>query len=213
MDLEHVRREYTKAALDLNDLSDDPVEQFNTWLQQTLALDLSSDPTAMTLATLSDQGQPYTRTVLLKSFDSTGFVFYTNYGSRKAQHIENNPNVSLLFHWVALERQIMINGVAQKLSIKQSADYFRKRPRESQLAAWASKQSRLVSSRQFLEQAFQEMKRKFAQGEVPVPTFWGGYKVEAHQFEFWQGRSSRLHDRFIYTKTAQGTWEKQRWQP
>lgn len=213
MDLEHVRREYTKAALDLNDLSDDPVEQFNTWFQQTLALKLTSDPTAMTLATLSDKGQPYTRTVLLKSFDSTGFVFYTNYGSRKAQHIETHPNVSLLFPWVELERQVMINGIAQKLSLKESADYFRKRPKESQLAAWASKQSRLIPSRQLLEQAFQEMRQKFAQGEVPVPNFWGGYRVEANQFEFWQGRSNRLHDRFIYSKTAQGTWDKQRFQP
>lgn len=213
MDLEYIRREYLLKKLDINDLHNDPIKQFECWLNQALEAQLSADPTAMTLSTVDAEGRPFSRTVLLKSFDPQGFVFYTNYESRKAQHIAQNPNVSLLFAWLPLERQVLINGTAEKLSLSESANYFRKRPRESQLAAWASQQSRKISTRQLLDEALQSMKRKFTQGEIPLPPFWGGFRIKPEQMEFWQGGSSRLHDRFVYSKQSSNHWQKDRWQP
>jgi pyridoxamine 5'-phosphate oxidase len=213
MDLENIRREYSLQKLDINELHEDPVSQFECWFNQALQAQLSADPTAMTLSTVDSIGRPFSRIVLLKSFDQQGFVFYTNYESRKAQHIAQNSNVSLLFAWIPLERQVLINGTAEKLSLAESASYFHKRPRDSQLAAWASKQSRKISTRQMLDEALQSMKRKFAQGEIPLPPFWGGFRIKPEQMEFWQGGSNRLHDRFVYYRNSSNLWQKDRWQP
>lgn len=213
MDLEDIRRDYQIGALDIDDLKTNPINQFEHWFNQALSASLSTDPTAMTLSTVDAQSCPFSRTVLLKGFDEHGFVFYTNYESRKARHIESNPQVCLQFTWLPLERQVLINGQAEKLSLSESAKYFQKRPRESQLAAWASQQSRGISTRALLDEAFQSMKRKFSQGEIPLPPFWGGIRVRPTQMEFWQGRSNRLHDRFVYSKDTHDQWSIERWQP
>jgi pyridoxamine 5'-phosphate oxidase len=166
----------------------------------------------MILATVNSKGQPSQRTVLLKYYDENGFVFFTNFGSRKAAEIKENNRVSLLFVWLELERQVIIHGRAQKISTAESAKYFMTRPKESQLAAWVSSQSHRISSRQILLQKFQEMKTKIGEGKVPLPSFWGGYRVEPTEIEFWQGRKSRLHDRFLYTKKDEG-WSVERLAP
>jgi pyridoxamine 5'-phosphate oxidase len=168
----------------------------------------------MVLATVGSGGQPRQRTVLLKYYDEKGFVFFTNFESRKAREIKENANVSLLFVWLDLERQVMINGVASKISAAESARYFMTRPKESQMAAWVSSQSRPLSSRQILLQKFQEMKRKIGEGKVPLPSFWGGYRVVPGEVEFWQGRENRLHDRFLYTrKSDTSEWTIERLAP
>ncbi len=212
MKLDDIRREYTLAGLDRDDLHEDPLLQFKLWLQQAVDAEFSGDPTAMTLATVNPDGQPSQRIVLLKQFDEQGFVFYTNLESRKAQDIATNAKVSLHFGWVPLERQIVIYGEAKKLSAAAATKYFLTRPRNSQIAAWTSKQSKTIASRHLLEQAFAQMKRKFSEGEVPLPSFWGGYCVQPSKMEFWQGRGSRLHDRFMYEREKQG-WHIHRLQP
>jgi pyridoxamine 5'-phosphate oxidase len=166
----------------------------------------------MILATVGPHGQPSQRTVLLKYFDRTGFVFFTNYGSRKSMEISGNSKVNLLFVWLQLERQISISGTASRISSAESAKYFMSRPRDSQVAAWVSSQSHPLSSRQFLMQKFQEMKTKFGEGKVPLPSFWGGYRVVPDSIEFWQGRKNRLHDRFLYTPDA-NSWKIERLAP
>lgn len=180
-------------------LLDDPIAQFNIWLEQAIASGIP-DPTAMTLATVSGSGQPSQRIVLLKHLDNRGFVFYTNYRSRKATDIADNALVSLHFPWHAMERQVKVEGRAEKISTTESLKYFLSRPRESQLAAWASHQSRAIDSRKLLLMQFEAMKNKFAKGEIPLPDFWGGYVVIPQEIEFWQGGASRLHDRFLYTR-------------
>ena len=197
MSLEDNRREYQYGRLASDSLHSSPFEQFNVWMEQAVASSLS-DPTAMCLATVGEDGKPWQRTVLLKGFDVKGFMFYTNLGSRKAHHIAENPNVSLIFPWMRLDRQVIIGGKAEKLTKTEVLKYFLKRPRGSQLAAWASKQSSRITSRQALEAQFIQMKQKYAEGEVPLPDFWGGYRVIPSEFEFWQGGESRLHDRFQY---------------
>lgn len=197
MDISKFRREYLRGGLDRVSLNPDPVIQFSDWFEQARKTDIA-DPTAMILATVDGQGRPSQRTVLLKYYDESGFVFFTNYESRKAKEIAENTKVSLLFVWLELERQIMITGDAEKISAKESAKYFMTRPKESQVAAWVSSQSHSINSRQMLMQKFSEMKRKFGEGKVPLPSFWGGYKVIPDEFEFWQGRKNRLHDRFHY---------------
>lgn len=199
MDLSEFRREYLKGGLARADLNADPVLQFSAWFEQARSTDIA-DPTAMILATVDSNGQPSQRTVLLKYFDRKGFVFFTNFESRKAQEIKSNPRVSLLFVWLELERQVMINGRAERISTAESAKYFMSRPKESQMAAWVSSQSHPLSSRQILLQKFQEMKTKIGEGKVPLPSFWGGYRVEPVEIEFWQGGKNRLHDRFRYTR-------------
>jgi len=205
VDLSQFRREYLKGGLSRSDLEANPVHQFTQWFEQARKTKIG-DPTAMVLATVSESGMPSQRTVLLKYYDETGFVFFTNFDSRKAHEIKENQKVSLLFVWLELERQVMVNGSASKISAADSAKYFMSRPKESQMAAWVSSQSHTLSSRQMLLQKFQEMKRKVGEGKVPLPSFWGGYRVEPEEIEFWQGRKNRLHDRFHYVRSADGMW-------
>lgn len=198
MKIEDVRREYISGGLKHEDLAPEPFSQFKKWLQQAIDAELK-DPTAMCVATVDEHGQPSQRIVLLKDFDENGFVFYTNLGSRKASEIGGNNKVCLHFPWHNMERQVIVYGSAERLSNSEVMKYFLSRPKESQIAAWASDQSRPIRSRQVLMQKFSEFKHKFAKGDVTLPSFWGGYRVKAHQIEFWQGGESRLHDRFMYT--------------
>jgi len=214
VDLSQFRREYLKGGLSRTDLHPDPVIQFSQWFEQARKTEIA-DPTAMILATVGAAGRPSQRTVLLKYFDEEGLVFFTNYGSRKANEIAGNPQVSLLFVWLELERQVMFTGKAEKISTAESARYFLSRPKESQMAAWVSSQSRPLSSRQMLMQKFQEMKSKIGEGKVPLPSFWGGYRVVPEEIEFWQGGQNRLHDRFLYQRQegAATTWSIARLAP
>ncbi len=212
MDIKNFRREYVQGGLRRDDLHDNPLTQFETWLNQVVESDLI-DPTAMVVSTVSAEGQPSQRIVLLKHLDDDGFVFYTNYGSRKADEIAENNRVSLLFPWNALERQVKVCGRAEKISAAESLKYFLSRPRDSQLAAWASDQSRKISSRDFLMTQLAHMKEKFSEGDIPLPDFWGGIRVRPHEIEFWQGGEHRLHDRFEYKLQGDGEWEVQRLAP
>ena len=211
MDVSDLRRSAEEHSLDREDLRDDPFRQFEAWFRracETVAL----DPNAMSLCTVDSEQRPYTRTVLLKSFDERGFVFYTNYESRKAAHIESNAEVALLFFWRELGQQIGIRGTAEKLSSAESFKYFASRPRGSQLGAWVSPQSSVISSRALLKNKFEEIRRKFADKSVPLPSFWGGYRVVPRELEFWQGRDDRLHDRFLY-RLGDGGWQLARLAP
>jgi pyridoxamine 5'-phosphate oxidase len=205
MDIENFRREYLAGGLKSVDLLADPVAQFSLWLGQTVESGLK-DPTAMVVATVGKDGQPSQRIVLLKHVDQDGFVFYTNYGSRKAEEIEDNNRVSLLFAWNALDRQVKICGRAEKVSAADSLKYFLSRPRDSQLAAWASQQSRKISGRDFLMTQLAHMKEKYREGEVPLPDFWGGFRIKPYEIEFWQGGEHRLHDRFVYELQDNQSW-------
>jgi len=210
--LSDIRREYTLGGLHKEGLPDDPIELFSTWMEQARDSEVLSDPTAMSVATVDADGQPFQRIVLLKRFDKGGFVFFTNLASRKSQQIAINSKVSLLFPWHALERQVAITGEAEPLSTAEVMKYFITRPKDSQIAAWVSKQSSKISARQALESKFAEMKAKFSQGEVPLPKFWGGYVVKPSSIEFWQGGEHRLHDRFLYSKEHSG-WDITRLAP
>lgn len=213
MDISDLRREYTYAGLRRDDLSPDPFTQFETWFHQAQEAQLDN-PNAFSLATASSEGAPSVRTVLLKYFDPTGFVFFTNYESHKARDITENPQVAALFHWLEFDRQVKIRGRAEKVSTADSLRYFTSRPRGSQIGAWCSEQSRVVSSRSLLESQFQAMKNRFGKGEIPLPAFWGGYRIIPTQIEFWQGRENRLHDRFSYQLDLdQQNWEIRRLAP
>ena len=207
-----MRVEYRERELRRSDLHADPTEQFSRWLKEACDSGIS-EPNAMSLATVSADGQPVVRMVLLKEFDQRGFVFFTNIESRKAQQIAINPKVALHFPWVALQRQVAVHGTAERVSSAEVIAYFLKRPFGSQLAAWASPQSKVISSRQILEAKWEEVKRKFTEGRVPLPSFWGGFRVRPHEIEFWQGRPNRLHDRFLYRRQASGSWEIERLAP
>ncbi len=211
-DLHNLRREYCLAGLNREDLLPDPVAQFRKWFDEALAADLL-EPNAMSLATCGVDGLPSVRTVLLKDLDDDGFVFYTNFSSEKARQISENPNAALLFPWIALERQIIVRGPVEKVTTARAFQYFLSRPLASRLGAWTSPQSTVIRSRALLEAKLEEMKRKFADGEIPLPDFWGGYRVRPERVEFWQGRESRLHDRFLYVRTETDGWEISRLAP
>ena len=181
----------------------DPFQKFGEWFREAEAT-VPMDPNAMVLSTVGSGGRPSSRVVLLKGFDQRGFVFFTNLESRKATQMAENPHVSLLFPWLALERQVIINGTAARVSIAEATEYFLSRPRDSQIGAWVSPQSRVIDARRMLEAKFQEMLRKFKDGQVPLPSFWGGYRVTPKTIEFWQGGAHRLHDRFLYSRAPAG---------
>ena len=211
MDIGDMRREFESEGLDREALDADPVAQFQHWFNDAREAGIL-EPNAMSLASTGADGMPDIRTVLLKYFDHTGFVFYTNYGSRKARELDENPRAALLFPWIGLNRQVRIQGLVVKVCKAESLRYFASRPRGSQIGAWVSEQSKAITSRGLLEQKVAEIKRKFSDGEVPLPGFWGGYRVVPGRIEFWQGRPSRLHDRFEYVRDADG-WVIQRLQP
>jgi pyridoxamine 5'-phosphate oxidase len=214
MSLQDNRREYDYGKLTRESLSASPFEQFTLWMEQAIEAGIQ-DPTAMSVATVSAEGKPWQRMVLLKDFDQRGFVFYTNLGSRKAQEIAANAQVSLHFPWLQLDRQVIVGGRAERLSTVEVMKYFLSRPKGSQLAAWASKQSSRINSRQALETQFAQIKEKFAEGEIPLPDFWGGFRVVPEEIEFWQGGEMRLHDRFSYLRSEDGidSWEIGRLSP
>ena len=199
MGIKDNRREYDYGTLSRENLRSNPFEQFSLWMDQALEAEIV-DPTAMSLATVDTQGKPWQRMVLLKGFDERGFVFYTNLGSRKVADIISNPQVSLQFPWLQLDRQVIVGGKAEPLSDNENSDYFKSRPISSQLAAWASEQSSPIASREVLEAQFNAVQQRFESGEVPLPEFWGGYRIVPREFEFWQGGENRLHDRFSFQR-------------
>jgi pyridoxamine 5'-phosphate oxidase len=211
MDIGDLRSEYSGQPFRRSDLDPDPVTQFARWFEQAREV-VQPEVNACTLATMGLDGRPSARTVLLKYFDGDGFVFFTNLESQKARQIAENPAVALLFFWQTLERQVCIRGTAERISAAEALRYFVRRPRSSQLSAWVSEQSSVITSRSVLEMKLDEMKRKFADGDVPLPSFWGGYRVRPDEMEFWQGRASRLHDRLRYRLSA-GEWVIERLAP
>jgi pyridoxamine 5'-phosphate oxidase len=212
MNVSDLRRSLTPASLEREDLDDDPVVQFESWFRDACDADYV-DPNALSLATVDEAGRPSSRTVLLKYFDDRGFVFFTNLESAKAVHIDKNANVALLFFWRELGRQVSIRGTAARIPTRETLKYFATRPRGSQIGAWVSAQSSVISSRSLLEAKFAELKRSFSDKEVPLPSFWGGYRVAPVEIEFWQGRKNRLHDRFLYKLQESGDWSVDRLAP
>lgn len=213
MDLSALRKEYANQDHDISTTAQCPFEQFQRWFDQAMKAELT-EPNAMIVSTVDCDGKPTQRTVLLKFFDRQGFVFFTNYASRKARQIEANSHVSLLFPWYQLHRQVEIGGMAKRISSTESFKYFSTRPRGSQIGAWVSRQSEVVSNRSLLEGKWDEMMRRFGNGEIPLPSFWGGYRVIPGRFEFWQGGAKRLHDRIEYLPAAGSSdWIRQRLSP
>jgi len=212
LNLADLRKDYAKAELNEADVDQNPIFQFKKWFEEATHAQLP-EPNAMSLASVSISGKPSNRIVLLKGYDEHGFVFFTNYESRKGQELAVNPNVSLLFFWPELERQIRIEGVAEKISSTESMNYFFSRPVLSQLGAWASFQSTVIEGRNIIEKKLSELKDKFSGNEIPFPAFWGGYRVKPESFEFWQGRRSRLHDRIFYEKNVLSNWTIKRLSP
>jgi len=212
MDLSDLRQSYTKGSFSESDLLESPFEQFEQWFREAEKCALQ-EPNAMCLATADANGQPSTRVVLLKDFSEKGLTFYTNYQSRKAGHLAANPQAAANFLWLPLQRQVNVIGRVERISKAESLKYFLSRPFSSQLGAWASPQSQVITSRSILEMKLDQMKRKFAEGKVPLPDNWGGYRIVPESFEFWQGRTSRLHDRFIYQRDEAGLWSAKRFAP
>jgi pyridoxamine 5'-phosphate oxidase len=212
MTLADLRKDYSLAGLAEKDLARDPFRQFEKWFQEVEAAKIP-EPNAMVLSTATKDGRPSSRVVLLKGIDGRGFVFYTNYESRKGRQLEVNPYASLLFPWVALERQVEVSGMLAKISREESEAYYHSRPRLSQLAAWASQQSAIISGRAVLEEAMKALEAKYAGKEIPVPPNWGGYRLNPETVEFWQGRRSRLHDRLRYRREKDGGWVIERISP
>lgn len=212
MTLTEFRKEYTMAGLRRRELAENPILQFETWFQQAVKAEVP-EPTAMSVATVNQLNQPSLRTVLLKAVDERGFIFCTNYESHKGHDLAENSNASILFFWKELERQVSVNGTTRKIPQQESDVYFEARPRGSQIAAWVSQQSSVIDHRETLEKKFEELEKKFADQQVPLPQYWGGYVVVPDTVEFWQGRVNRLHDRFRYSKQADGVWKIERLSP
>ncbi len=234
MNLSDFREDYQRAALDRGALNANPLFQFETWFREATGDQAQSrwrkigialfklwsaicnhrpaDINAMTLATADASGKPSTRTVLLKTVDERGFIFFTNYGSRKGSELAENPNAALTFFWSDLERQVCVAGSVTKLPQAESEAYFKSRPRGSRIGAWASQQSEIVPDRGFLEAKWQELEKKFP-NDIPLPPNWGGFILKPERIEFWQGRPSRLHDRFCYTRATDGAWKIERLSP
>lgn len=212
LDLQDMRRDYKRAELDEASVDANPFVQFEKWFKDAQSAEIS-EPNAMVVATANAKGMPNIRAVLLKIFDERGFVFFTNYNSDKAHEIRENPNIAAEFLWLDLERQVRILGRCEKISQTESLSYFMKRSRGSQIGAWVSDQSTVISSRKFLAMQIEKIKEKFKNGEVPLPNFWGGYRIIPQKIEFWQGRESRLHDRILYTQKKDGEWSISRLAP
>lgn len=207
-----LRREYERSSLDENELDRDPVRQFDRWLQLAVEVGIP-DATAMALATATHEGDPAVRIVLLKAYDERGFTFYTDCGSRKGNELAENPRAELLFYWTELERQVRIHGAVERVTAEQSGAYFQSRPRGSQLAAWASRQSRVIRDRAELETRLRELEERFEGEQIPLPPYWGGYRITPARIEFWQGRTGRLHDRIRYTLQEAAGWRLERLSP
>ena len=203
--LKNIRRDYKHSELSKASVNKDPFVQFKNWFSEIVDAKII-DPSAMVLATVAETNMPSTRIVLLKEVDVKGFVFFTNYLSRKAKDLEINPNASLLFYWKEMDRQLRIEGIIEKVKTKISEDYFHTRPRESQISTWVSKQSSIIPDREFLDNKYDELDEEFGNDEIPLPAYWGGYRLIPEYFEFWQGRESRLHDRICYRK-EKGNWK------
>ena len=212
IDITQMRKEYMDKGLNKEDLDENPFKQFELWFNQAIEVNLR-EPNAMVLATTGKDMMPSARTVLLKIFDEKGFVFFSNYKSKKAKDIEENPKAAVLFPWLDLDRQVKIEGSIEKISSKESLKYFLSRPKGSQLGAWVSHQSEIISSRSLLEAKFNEIKNKFVKGEIPFPDFWGGYIIKPQTIEFWQAGTNRLHDRFVYTLQEDTSWKIERLAP
>lgn len=211
MSIAHLRKDYQLASLSENDVSDNPFTQFATWFEQAMKAEVP-ELNAMSLSTVNGEGKPSSRIVLIKEFDQRGFSWFTNYDSRKGQELEQNPHAALLFFWSALERQVRIEGKIEKISVQENDTYFHSRPLGSRQSALASAQSQVIASREALEQKLAEVVNQY--GETPPrPEHWGGYRLVPDLVEFWQGRSSRLHDRIVYHRLEDGSWEIQRLQP
>ena len=204
-------RKYPDAGIDQDSVDPDPIVQFALWFGQAIDSGIA-EPNGFSLCTVSAGGRPAQRTVLMKSYEDSGFVFYTNHGSRKGQQMVGNNRVSMLFPWYELHRQIHIEGEVSRIDDDQSRAYFHSRLRASQVAAWVSHQSKVIASRSLLEEQFRNMERKFQDRAIPLPPFWGGYRIKPDRFEFWQGRSHRLHDRMVYRRD-QGQWKIMRLSP
>ena len=212
MTLADLRTEYSLTGLSEKDIARDPFRQFEKWFQEAEAAKIH-EPNAAVLATASRDGRPSARMVLLKGIDGRGFVFYTNYESRKGRELDANPRAAYLFPWIALERQVIIEGAVTKIAREESEAYFHSRPRASQLAAWASAQSSIMSGREALEESMKAMERKYSGAEAPLPPNWGGFRIAPDLVEFWQGRRSRLHDRLRYRREGNGAWVVERLAP
>ncbi len=212
MTIADLRQEYTLAGLRRLDLNPDPFKQFPKWFDESASAGVT-EPNAMTLSTVDASGQPSGRTVLLKVFDARGFGFFSNYESRKGNDMAANPRVCLTFLWQQLERQVIVRGEVSKLGREESTKYFHSRPLGSQLGAWVSQQSSIVPSREFLEGKLTEVTERYQGETIPLPEHWGGYMVTPSEFEFWQGRRNRLHDRFLYSRQFDGIWKLERLAP